>query len=214
MAALKNQDIKPITYPRISLKTVEPNSDLTFEAEVALQPEVKLNKYQDVIKTAAAKSKIWIPGKGNPDPKKEDPNKTADDKLKVVFDTLLSTCEVEVPQMLIEDEVNRQLTKLLQQVQALKLDIHDYLKSIGKTESSIREDYTKTATETLKLEFILQAVVEDMKIEVPDKEIDELIASVPDEKARLNLQNPAEKANIKAILSRRKAVESLEKLIA
>jgi FKBP-type peptidyl-prolyl cis-trans isomerase (trigger factor) len=116
--------------------------------------------------------------------------------------------------MLIDQEVNRMLSKLLDQINKLGLDIDEYLSSIGKNKDNIRTEYSQTANETLKLEFILQAVVEDLKIQVGDNEIDALIATVPDPKAKANFANPMERANLKAILGRRKAIEHLEKLLA
>jgi trigger factor len=42
-----------------------PDGDWEFEVEIAEKPEVKLNNYQDAIKSELAKESIWTPDKDN-----------------------------------------------------------------------------------------------------------------------------------------------------
>lgn len=225
---VKKRQLKPITAPKITAKNLKPGTDWELEIEVAQMPEIQLGDYQKYVKdakaTAAAKDAIWVPGKDNGTPASAtpaDPTATTDKKpagpdenqtLKVVFDTLLEHISLEVPELLVEQEVSRALSRLLNQVDQLGLTIEQYLSSMNTTSEKIRQEYAKTATESLKLEFILQAVADEQKISVTDKEIDQMIASLTSDQEKKTLNTPEQRANLTAILRKRKTVDYLLKL--
>ena len=210
---INTRKLKPIAYPKITFKNPTKDQAWEFEAEIAEYPEIKLGKYEDAIKGAGAKSKIWTPDQDKVTQKKLDPQEEADKKLRLIFDALLTTVELEVPSLLVDQEVDRMLSRLLEQLNKLGLDIDAYLTSVKHTKESLREQYLKTATESLKIEFILQEIAKDMKLAVSDKEIDDFIATIGDEKTKQRLNNPLEKANIKTILTKQQTLQKLQQLV-
>lgn len=214
---IQKKNLKPISYPSINPVSVEKNSDLVFEAEVAERPQVKLGDYKKLVKAAAKNatqpSQIWTPGqKATASQTKPASDNQEDQLLKAIFDALLDKVALTVPPMLVDREVNRSLTKLLDQVNRLGLKVEDYLESLGKTHQQLKNDYQKTATDNLKLEFILQEIADDLKLQVTGDEIDTIIKSVPDEKSRAALDTPSERLNVAMVLLKRKTVEQLKKL--
>lgn len=185
--AIKELKIKVIANPRL-VKQETKEGDWTFTLEFPLYPEFELGDYQERIKKAVAKAK----------PENEDK------KLKVVFDTLLDTVKMEIPAALVEEEVNRSLGRLVSQTEALNLSIADYLKSIKKTPEQLREEYHKTATESLKLDFLLFAVARDQKLTVTDEEVKSLQGAAD--------VKPDSRPYLESVLLKRKAVDSLLKL--
>ena len=111
---------------------------------------------------------------------------------------------MEIPQALIDEEVNRSLSRLVSQTESLNLSVPDYLKSIKKTPEQIREEYQKTAIESLKLDFLVFAVARDLKLTVGADEIKSFqsAAQVKD----------ADRPYLESVLLKRKAVDSLLKL--
>jgi FKBP-type peptidyl-prolyl cis-trans isomerase (trigger factor) len=228
---IKKRKLKPISSPKITANSLINNHDWEFEIEIAEMPPVKLGQYQQEIKAALAKveprsnsnnlksrivlpkssssagEKIWTPQKGKPK-STDDPKDTSNDrkKLDLVIQTLLKTCQVDVPELLIDQEVNRLLSRLLNQVDKLGLTIDSYLKSTNKTREQIRDQYRQQARQSLKLELILQAVADDLKIKVSDQEIETMIDSVKDEAERQKFQDPAEKAALKLVLKKQQTV--------
>jgi FKBP-type peptidyl-prolyl cis-trans isomerase (trigger factor) len=209
---INEHDLKPITQPKISLSKMVNDGDWEFEIEIAEKPEVKLNKYLDAIKGEKAKDTIWTPEKGASEVgDKEHPHdhENEDKKLTLIFDTLLKTCEVEIPELLIEEEANRALSRLVEQVNKLGLKIEQYLDSIGKKPEEIRDEYKKTSTDNLRLEFILDAIAKDQKVDATDADIEEFLKNVDTTVAEEVKKRPMEMASLKYSIIKHKVVDLL-----
>jgi FKBP-type peptidyl-prolyl cis-trans isomerase (trigger factor) len=220
-AAVAKHNLRPIINPKIQVISLKEGQDWTFKATACEMPEVDLNNYQKAVKGELAKAKIWVPGKGDKKPEAEEKNnkddageksKSYDEKLKKVTETLLKIVKVEVPDMLVEEEVNRMLSRLLDQVSALGMSIDQYLNTKGLTKDQLKKDFAVQAEKNLKMEFILQAVITDRSIKVEKQEIDKMIAATPDEKVRKSLETPTQKNYIASILAKRKALDFLTSL--
>lgn len=174
--AVTEHNLKPIINPKIHVEKVEDNADWQFSALIAEAPEVKLNNYKDKIKSITAKSKIAIPGKKEEEVKFDD-----------IVKELLDTTEVEIPGLLVEQEVERLLSHLLDDIKKLGLSLDQYLATTSRTPENLREEYEKRAKDDLKLELVLQKIGEVENISVSDKELDEAIlkAKSPQEKEQL-----------------------------
>ncbi len=197
--------LHPISHPHLKVVSMEPGKDWQFTIEIAEFPQFQLGDYQTKIKSALASSKIVT--------STDAPAESEDKQLKKVFDTLLDSIEVTIPHMLIAEEVNRALSRLLQQVQKLGLTIEQYLGSLHKTSQTLRAEYETTAKTNLKLEFILQKISQDLKIAITPTEIDAMIAAIPDPKTRETYNTPQERSYISGILRKRKTIDSLLKLV-
>jgi len=216
--ALKEHSLKPIVSPQVSVISLEENKDWQIKAVTAELPEVILGDYQAEIKKESAAAKIWVPGKDKtaPAPASEDHNhdhnhKEEDEKINKIFQILLKTAKVKLPKILTEDEVTRMLSRLIDQTGRLGVTVEQYLSSIGKTSDQLRTEYTQQAAETLSLELILSKIADITKVEIDDKEIEQMIAAVP-ENQRAQMQSPEQKAYIKQLLRKRKVLENLAKL--
>lgn len=208
------RDLKLISYPNIQLKKGVAGEDFEFEAEVATAPEIKLNNYKEALKGTLKKNAIWTPEKGAPeDQKHQQPSE--EEQLTAIFDQLLKTIELEVPELLVNQEVNRMLSRLVNQIDQLGLNMEDYLTSMNETKESIRQKYAQTATDRLKLELILQEIAKDLAIKVEPQEMDAFIKAVPDEKSRkIITESSQERANIELMLVKQKTIQELKKLAA
>lgn len=193
--AVKDLKLKVIANPHL-VKQETGEGDWQFTLEFPLYPEFELGDYQARIKAALAKAE--------PEIKKAKPEAAEDRKLKIVFDTLLDTVKMDIPQALLDEEVNRSLTRLVNQTESLNLSIADYLKSIKKTPEQLREEYQKTATESLKLDFLLFAVARAMNLTVSEDEVKSLQGAAD--------VKPESRPYLESVLLKRKAVDSLLKL--
>lgn len=124
----------------------------------------------------------------------------------VLIKSLLETVKVEVPKLLIDEEVNGRLSQVLQRIEKLGLTLEGYLKSVGKTPEGLREEYQQQAKEAIALELILNAVANDEKVEVEDKEVIELIKTTGEDEAKINEE---QRNMLKRVILRRKALEKL-----
>lgn len=191
--AVKELKLKVIGNPRLA-KEDTGKPDWSFTLTFPLYPEFELGDYQTKIKVALKKANL-AESAGRPE--------NDDKKLKVVFDTLLDNVKMEVLVALVDEEVNRSLGRLISQTETLNLSVADYLKSIKKTPEQLREEYQKTATESLKLDFLLFAVARDLKLTVSEDEV-KSFQGVAQTK-------PENKPYLESVLLKRKAVDRLLK---
>jgi len=111
--------------------------------------------------------------------------------------------------MLVEEETDRLMTKLLEQLETIKLPLDKYLKAQEKTADDIRADYTKIAENNIKAEFVLSHLVEFEKIDVSDEEIEEMINAAGDPAVAEQMQDPMQRLYIKTILQKNKLLNNL-----
>lgn len=206
--SLKKHALKPILNPQIELTKVKNGEDWEFTATSSEVPEVVLGDYRLEVKKVLAADSLWVPGKGDPN-KKEAPDK--DKQLNKVIDHLLTVISIDPADILIEEEVNHALSRLVDQTQSLGITVEQYLASSGKTAESLKSEYRDSSRKNLQLEFLLNAIARDLKIEITEKEIDDVVAAAGDEGGRQTLDNPTQRSMIRAILSRRQALDTIMK---
>ncbi|HEX9007765.1 MAG TPA: trigger factor [Patescibacteria group bacterium] len=170
----------------------------TININFPLYPEVKLGDYTKLFvkKTESKKSKTKeTAGK---------PEKATDERLNDIYQALLNGIEVDIPASVVDEEVNYSLNRLANQAKTLNLSLEDYLKAVNKSLEQIKEEYSKNAVESLKLDLILLAIAKEQKIETTDEEVAKMaeVGQVPESQV----------GQLRAILSRRKTIEYLSSL--
>jgi len=207
--AVKEHQVKPMISPEVSLTKLEKNKDWQVVAKTCELPAIKLGDYRAKVRQALAKNKIWTPDKAK---QTEDKKDNPEDKTAKVFTALLASIKFSLPQILIDQEVNRMLSRLLDQANQLGLTIEQYLQSTGKTQVQLRQEYQQQAEQTMRLELILSKIADEEKVTVNDAEVAKMIAAVPDEKSREGLKNQTQQAYIRQILRKRKVIDNLVSL--
>lgn len=203
--AVQEHNLKPIVQPKIKVIAMEEDKDWQLEATTCEKPKISLGEYRKEVKNGLKSAKIWVPGK---DEEKEEKEKSESERLRRLIQTLLKVVKIELPQILIEDETNRLLSSLLNQIEKLGLTLDTYLNSIKKTVEQLRKEYQERAERTLKTEFILGEIADDLKIQVEDKEIEEMVKkTVKDKKERKEPE--INKYYLASILRRQKTLDKL-----
>lgn len=202
--AVSKEKVKPVIPPQVTVKSFHKEKELVFEARTAEAPPVKLGSYKSALRSL--KGKIIYGPEGKPLGKGE--TLTA----AQVLEKLRETAQVEVPRLLIDYEVQRMLSSLIDQVKSLGLTIDQYLSSQGKTAEGLRKEYHETAARTLKDEFILAETAKKEEIKVSEKEIEEAIEAAPDEKVKADMREARGRAYLEDVLRKRKTIEHLLKI--
>lgn len=204
LKAIKKEGLKPIVSPQVKLLNAKEGKSWQFRATICEKPEVKLGDYKKAIKSlkGGKGDDIWTPGKDNE--KKEKKKKAT---LDQIINALLKEVKVEIPSVLLEDQINRNLSSLLDQLQKLGLSVEQYAKTKGKTVEDLKEEKKEEAKKTLILEFTLQEIADKEEIEVKDKEIEKTIQKEKDEKVRKQLES--QKYYLASLLRRQKALDFL-----
>ncbi|HLE48617.1 MAG TPA: trigger factor [Patescibacteria group bacterium] len=208
---IMSEKIRPAVFPKFELINAQQNETWQIRATTCQITEFELGNYKDPIKTELASGKIWTPGK-NKDV--DDKGLSRQEKEQKVINILLKTINFIVPTVLIDEEVNTRLSKLLEQTEKLGLTLDSYLNSIGKTAQSIRSDYKDQSEKAIRLELILEKIAKNESLNVDDKDIDEAIkASHSDPNLKNSGETPEQRSVIRVILQRRKALDFLTSLV-
>lgn len=95
-----------------------------------------------------------------------------------VLDKVIEETKFDVPNRMIEDEVENELRNFQYRLQAQGLNYEDYKKYTGKTDDEIKETFKEPAEKRVKLGLILEKYAKDNKIKATkrdyDKELDKL----------------------------------------
>lgn len=169
----------PLIDPHVDPKSMEEGKDWVMAVEVAVSPEIDLGDYESFVQKALKKhekdhKKEAKPAKEGEKAVEPSAEEEKEHKLNVIFDALLDNAKIEVSQILIDEETRSSLNRLANQLSSLKLSLEDYAKSIKKTVADLVNEYKKTAESNLRLEFILQKLIDIKKPEVSDAEVQEL----------------------------------------
>lgn len=193
------------------------NEDLVFDARTAEAPAVSLGDYQKALRSLK-KGKVIFGSDGKPLATADSgvPPKAGREGEKIaasqVLEKLRETAKIDIPHLLIDYEVQRMLSSLLDQVNSLGLTVEQYLSSQGKRAEDLQKEYHKIAERNLKDEFILARLAKESGIKISEKEIEEAIEAAPDEKTRAGLQEQRGRAYLEDILCKRKTIEHLIKI--
>lgn len=207
--AVKEQGLKPFVQPKIELKEATENKDWVIIVHTAEKPTVTLSDYKKAIaeKSSEKQNKIWVPGKdADQKPKPEDQKLTIDETVEI----LLANVTTSLPSLLIEAEVNRMLSDLVNRTKQLGLSVEQYLSSTGQTAESIRAQYTRDSTRLLTLELALEEVADAQGILVSDDDIETVLKTAKTGEERESLEG--QKYYLASVLRRQKTLDFLSSL--
>lgn len=121
----------------------------------------------------------------------------------------------EIPDALVNAEMQNRLQTLGMRLQAQGLDLEGYLAATGKDEETFVSELRETAREGAQLDLALRAVMEAEEIEVADDDVDAEIAAMAERTGQkpAALQSQLERSEqmpaIRSELKKRKALEWL-----
>ena len=205
---IKENKLNPIIGPRVELKKFENDEDLELDITIVEKPEIKIGDYKKLLQDKFAKKSVKdiIEVAGDTTPKAEKSSEfTSQDAIQVI----LEASEVEIADLIVQEEVARMMTSLIDQTAQLGISIEQYAEAHKKNVQQIRDEYTKAAQDLIKADFALTEIAKSENVTVDDEEIEKLISEVPDKQSKDALNNPEQKMYIKAVLIKNKALERL-----
>lgn len=209
--ALKENHIAAIANPKVEIKEFDIEKDLEFIATVAVRPEVKIGDYKKHLKEYYAK-RLEDAKKQNAAEAKEGET-PAEPHVHLspneVIDILVKDAELEVSDLLVDDETERMMARLVDQAQSIGLSIDQYLKAQNKTSEQLKKDYSAMAEHNLKAEFVMGKLIAETKVDADDKEIEETIKAAGFEDTDKRMSDPVEKFYVKSILQKNKLLSNL-----
>jgi len=98
-----------------------------------------------------------------------------------LLEKITEICEVKVPKVLIEREVEYMMKTLEDDLKSKDLSLQDYYKSIKTDEEKVKKEYEIVAEKRIKQELVLDEISQVEKIQVTDKEVKDRIKTIAKE---------------------------------
>jgi len=95
-----------------------------------------------------------------------------------IFEEVLKIAQVEVPDILVDDEVNRMMVRLNQTLEQQGRKLEDYLREQNTTLDSLRAKFRNQAEKNVKVTLAMDEVGRGEKVEVNREEIEAALKNV------------------------------------
>ncbi|MFH1472807.1 MAG: trigger factor [bacterium] len=161
---IKETKFSVLGRPEISITKLAPSIPLEFRIKVYLEPEFDLPDYKKIAKEIKAEK----PDVSNVDKEKE--YKVLEKRRLAIIGALIAPIKVDVPEILIEVELDKMLGQFREDVGRSGVEWKQYLEQIKKKEEDIRNEWRDKAVDRVKAELVIAKIAEKEKIE-PEKEI-------------------------------------------
>ncbi|MHC1724031.1 MAG: trigger factor [Aminipila sp.] len=89
-----------------------------------------------------------------------------------VLEKIFNANDIEVPAVMVEDEIDGMMQEFDQQLKYQGLDLQKYFQYLGKEPKEFREELREDATKKTKTRMLISAIADAEKIEVTPEELD------------------------------------------
>src|SRR3989338_1105916 len=111
--------------------------------------------------------------------------------LNAVLDQLLKKTKVDISDLILDEELNTRLARLVDDVEKLGMTVDTYLQSKNTTIEALRQQYRNEIEGIHKMEFLLNEIADKEEIRVENSELEKLFTAIKDEKERAMAQQNA-----------------------
>jgi len=123
---------------------------------------------------------------------------------------VVELAKVEIPAGMVEIELDNMVDDMNRRLQYQGINFDQYLNMIGRTMENFRNESKEAAENSVKTKLVLEAIVEDSKLEVKDDEVEEKLKELSESYGRdieELKKNEAVLENIKESLKTEKAIK-------
>jgi len=136
-----------------------------------------------------------------------------------LLEKVADICEVKVPKILIEREVEYMMKSLEDDLKSKDLSLQDYYKSIKADEEKVKKEYEIVAEKRIKQELVLDKIRQVENIQATEKEVKDKIETIAQELKQdpLKVEATFKKNNnldgLKESIKREKIIDFLNKKV-
>lgn len=92
-------------------------------------------------------------------------------RRKRIVESVTKDSAVEIPEVLIENELNRMMSQLKHDLSHISLSFEDYLSKVKKTEEELLKEWREAAEQKVKVQLVFEAIIEAESITIPEEEL-------------------------------------------
>lgn len=198
---VKEKSLDVIGRPEITITKIAKGNPLGFKIKTALVPKLTLPDYRAIAKETNKKNKdekepevtdnevkkvlenVIKSQEGNKDAKipteeeiknylvSEKTRKAHEKRRLTLIDALVEASKVEVPPILIENELDKMIHEMKNDISAMGLKFEDYLKHLKKSEEDLKKDWQEDAKKRIISSHVLTEVGVKENIKATEEEI-------------------------------------------
>lgn len=120
---------------------------------------------------------------------------------------------VELPDILISDELNRMLVSLQRRVADMGLLLEDYLKGQGKTMDQLKKEWMPQAEKNVRMELGLADIARQENVSITDAELQAEVDKIQDGKVKKQFESQEPRLHLKHALRQTRTLDLLKKLV-
>lgn len=94
-----------------------------------------------------------------------------------ILEAISKTAEVELPQAMIESEIDVMVQNFSNRLMYQGLKLEDYIKYMGQTMEQFRAQFAEQAKARVISQLVIEKIIKDEKIVATDEEVDEKVAA-------------------------------------
>lgn len=133
------------------------------------------------------------------------------DYEELILQEVEKMTQVEVPDVLIEDELSRMLVSLQRRVSEMGLLLEDYLKSQNETLESIKDKWQEQATKNVRMELGLAEIARMENVSITDQEVQAEVDKIQDGRLKAQFEQQEPRLHLKHSLRQIRTLELLKK---
>lgn len=147
----------------------------------------------------------------------EKKNELKEKRRAEIIDALIEVTEVELPHVLIHEELHKMIGEFEMQIQGMGITFDQYLTQIGKSLDELEHEWEPQAIKRIKAALALEEIVKEKEIEVPNEEVEaELNKTLAQYKQVKDIEKNIDLAKlynyVKGMMQNEKVLEMLEKI--
>lgn len=120
---------------------------------------------------------------------------------------------VEVPEVLVQDELNRMLVSLQRRVADMGLLLDDYLKNQNKTLEGIKGEWRDQAEKNVRMELGLTEIARLENVAISDEELKAEIDKIQDQRTKQQFEADEPKMHLRHALRQAKTLNLLKTIV-
>jgi len=126
-----------------------------------------------------------------------------------LIDALTSGVSIEIPDVIVESELERMISEMKNDVSRMGISWADYLKHLKKTEVEMKKDWNEAAKKRAILDLAIEYVAETEKISADPKKVSEEVAHIQEHHKDIDLERA--RTYFEHVLQNQAVFEFLEK---
>ena len=120
---------------------------------------------------------------------------------------------VDLPEVLIQDELNRMLVSLQRRVADMGLLLEDYLKGQGKTLDQIKTEWRSQAEKNVRMELGLADIARAENVTITDQELQVEVDKIQDARVKKQFEAQEPRLHLRHALRQTRTLDLLKKMV-